>query len=488
MTSQTNPLRRRFHIQLTTYRLATLLLLPLLTQCGPQDPPAHQPPANQNHNRSEVPQFTPPENCLFIILDAFHAKHASMLGYARDTTPNIDALAHDGVYFSAAHSQSATTTCSVLSYLTGQYPRAPATGYFIPRRAHTLAEAFRDKGFSTGAFSANPWIDTQLNFDKGFQHFRHFQPVDPADETINHRRRRPGATTELIEEAKSWIESNADTPWFCYIHLLRPHTPYESPEPFHSQFVTDKDRDHSWKAAGRIMLRADTRAQTKPAGLRLLRDLYDGNIAYTDALIGQLVQWLESIGEKTDTLIVIASDHGEAFMQHGRIGHNTTVYQEMVHVPLVFHPPPGLRLDPHRVDVPVEMVDLYPTLADLFTLNPLQPLHGKSLLPLLRGSTTPHKDILYTQTGNADHLAVRKGDRKLILKRKDRTQFQPIELYDLAKDPKEKHNLLTQNSAITQLLDLAEHYRTTYFILPVEQAPQLTPQQIETPQAPGYLQ
>lgn len=440
-----------------------------------------------------------PQNFLFIILDAFHAEHSSMLGYDRETTPHLDALAAEGVYFTAAYSQMSSTTSSTLSFMTGQHLSTPEydnQGYFVWDGAYTMAEAFAASGFRTGAFSANPWIVARLRFDKGFDQFVHITPVDRKDKEIKYRRRRPGAEAELIEDAKSWIESTGDSNWFCYLHLMRPHTPYESPEEFQTRFVTDPHGDSSWEKASWDVVRAESGRATD-ADIQMLHDLYDGNIAYADSLVGELLAWLESVGERSDTLIVVASDHGEAFMQHDAMGHNSTVYEEMIHVPLVFNAPDSVGLTSRAVDVPVEMIDLFPTLVELFGLEARRPLHGKSLLGLLMGSKTWHKDVFFSRTQTANFVAVRKGDLKLIAKRRTFSFLDPIELYDIRTDPEERNNLLNEGLDIETHLELLEMYRTLFFRRaqesaagrgPHERVPEMTAEEIDTLKSLGYLE
>jgi len=202
------------------------------------------------------------------------------------------------------------------------------------------------------------------------------------------------------------------------------------------------------------------------------------------------------VDEFSNTLIVIASDHGEAFMQHGEIGHNSTVYEEMIHVPMIVHAPASMGFKARGIETPVEMVDLFPTFAEIFSLPVRRPLHGKSLLGLLSGVTAPHKDVHFSQTSSADFLSVRKGDLKVIAKRRAYSFYDPVELYDLAADPDERRNLLEENSNIPAHRDLLESYRRRYYLrqdeCAVEQepgaAPELTDEDMETLKSLGYFE
>lgn len=393
--------------------------------------------------------------CLFIILDASNARHFSYLGYDRETSPNVDALGDQGVRFMSAHGQTSNTLSSARTYLTGRYLPEPSAadplhhGYALPENTYTLASAFSASGYQTAAFSENPYVSEAFNFTIGFDHFRYYRGRAPIQ--IADGREFDDATEGIVEEAKSWIRERKDDSWFCYIHLLRPHNHYGSPEPYLSRWndrgypltrLLDK-RGEPMAREVFLFISGSLRGEITKEDTQYLLNLYDGNIAYVDALLGDFIAWLKKEGIFDSTLVIIASDHGEAFMQHGHLGHNTTLYEDMTHVPMVFSSPQGTGFKSASIDAPVGMIDVFPTLVELFDLTPGGPLDGRSLVPLLRGESREHKPFLYAQTNDLLAFSIRSANHKVIFKRNLPTvPFEAMEIYDLSADEEEKHNLL----------------------------------------------
>lgn len=275
-------------------------------------------------------------NCLVIVLDAARAGSFSYAGAERPTTPFVDSLTKAGLYFESAYSQATSTSPSAWSYLTGRYPYWPESGSaFVARdEDYLLAEAFQGTGFRTGGFSENPYIRERYGFEQGFDRFEYipYFHTDPKSyQYADTFEARPSG--RVVEEAAGWLRSVGDEPWFCYVHLLRPHTPYVAPEPFAGRFLESEG------AVGLVELR-DREAGimdrffggTAPTHeeVLFLRNLYAGNLAYGDSLVEKLHDVLKELGTLDDTLIVVMSDHGEAFMEHGRLLHSSSPYHELI--------------------------------------------------------------------------------------------------------------------------------------------------------------
>ena len=450
---------------------------------------------------------TPIKNCLFIILDASNASHFGHAGYHRDTSPNLDDFASRGIQFSQAHSQTSNTLSSAVSYMTGRYLPLPAANVFpwtLNKKYFSLASAFQAEGFKTAGFSGNPHIHEELGFDKGFDVFR------------NWTSRRTYLNTEgedaaegILDATHDWISSVNDSAWFSYVHLLRPHNPYRSPEPFLSRYndagypITEKRLENGERIPLDALIyvsgvfgkypRKDV-SLLKPLNLEFLRNLYDGNIAYVDSLVGRFLDRLEADGVLENTLVIITGDHGEAFMQHEYLGHNATVYEDMTHVPLLFSAPPAANFVPSRVQIPVEMIDIFPTLAELFSLETQRELHGRSLVPFLRGEQGEGKPYLFSHVDSQNILSVRSGDIKMILERPAAEDpFEVTELYNLAEDPNETTNILNTDFASTivpVLRTAALAYIRAYWSSEAEIADplQISDETIEQLKSLGYLQ
>jgi len=396
---------------------------------------------------------------VLIVLDAGNAGHVGAYGYPVNTTPRIDALAKRGVLFERTYSQAATTFPSVPSFLSGLYPQTiarrvsdgstadkPTVKRIVrglvdpdnPGRPRYLAEAFADAGFKTAAFSENPLVAGGIGLDIGFEEFQsHFQDDPPPKEAVRR-------TERLISEAQKWLGTVGDRPFFLYLHLLRPHAPYWPPERILEEFRPPK-------YAGRLqpdekVLRRLNRGleHATPEELAYIVAHYDANYRYADELVGRIEDTLAELGLSNRTMIVVTADHGEAFNEHGQYMHHSTAYDEMIQVPLVFAPPAGATLGTGRISEPVALIDLAPTVAELFGLE-LPGVDGESLVASLRSPTTaPKRRLLFTEAG--DVVAVIDGKQKFILNRSAVPPYQNMAaLYDLEKDPDERVNLVAEN-------------------------------------------
>ena len=247
--------------------------------------------------------YAAPRNCLFIILDATAAKHMSLYGYQRRTTPFLDDLARNGTYFSAMFSQDTATLASAWSYVVGRYPYRPRGRMrrfvHVRQEDHPMAEAFQAAGFATGGFSENLFVSEKTGFDKGFDTFT-FQPQGKERANLDNYGRDEKSSKRLARGVKEWIESVEDRRWFCYVHFLRPHNPYAAHEPFTDRFVDveiPKGREKidflTSKEIG--ILKGATRGATIPTrdDVAFLKGLYDGNLAFADTIVQELYAFLE---------------------------------------------------------------------------------------------------------------------------------------------------------------------------------------------------
>jgi arylsulfatase len=391
------------------------------------------------------PSAEAPKNCLFIILDAGAAGHFSTWGYGRRTTPNIDALSNEGFVFRKAFSQASATVPSVRSYFIGKYPDE-ARVHLEPAEA-TLAEAFRKQGFKTALFSENPYITPAFKYDKGFDssvsYFSHQALLKSQQEQSDVDLE----SEKMHGDVREWISGSDGSPWFCYVHHLRPHAPYHAPDAYSTRFSKGLPQG---RANGSAHTLKSLETTSSPKEARYFAALYDGNLSYCDHLIGQLLDWLATTKRLEETLVIIASDHGEAFMQHGFLQHGTTTYDEMIHVPLIFRFPTTSGLAKGESMAQVEMVDLFPTLASLYRFSDLPKFDGKSLLPLLTGATQTHKEYVFTLSPRHRHYtyAVRTAKQKYILNLDPRgKEVQSRELYDLEIDSMERTNLIQGGAA-----------------------------------------
>ena len=345
-------------------------------------------------------------NCLVIVLDATAAGHVGAYGYKGGTTPTIDAMARDGVLFARAYSAGSSTVVSVPTLVFGSYPQTIAHRAYRDHAggggsyrthfglAHAmvawrngeaevpphLVRAFRDSGFRTGGFTENPLASGALLLGDGFEHFvENKEP--PSDRT----------TEETVAAILEWLGGNRDARFFAYLHVLRPHNPYTPPAD-----IAERFRPASYQGTlipDTPTMRAIHRGKRRlrPGDLEFIVSQYDANLFYADQLVTRILQRLADLDLADRTLVVVTADHGEGFGQHGRFLHGSALYEEMIRIPLVMRFPRGVGVKGLRVDVPVSLVDLFPTFVELFGLRLAKPLvaDGTSLVPLVRNPGAP---------------------------------------------------------------------------------------------------
>lgn len=328
------------------------------------------------------PVDDPPCFILYLI-DALAAKHVALYGYQRPTTPNISALAADGVWFWRAFCNSPVTVASV-----------PDTQFSLPTERHgvyassipaplelvSLADALRAAGFATALFSTNAHAGPRQNTDQGFDHF--------VDRVYCGPRRLCDRTVPL-EDVRHWLEVHADRPAYVYIHTAEPHAPYTPPADFAGRF----DPNYVGLVDGTVD------SQSRPRGIdaaRSARDvahvraLYDEEVLYADTRFGLFLDLLSELGRRAQANIFLIADHGEQLFEHGDWGHISSIHTEVLHIPLVAAGP--LVTARGRVDVPVQLHDIMPTTLDMFNLPQPYPLTGTSLLPLLQADQEPDRE------------------------------------------------------------------------------------------------
>ncbi|MEO1085004.1 MAG: sulfatase-like hydrolase/transferase, partial [Acidobacteriota bacterium] len=389
----------------------------------------------------------PPVVVLYV-LDALRASSVGHLGGDPRATPVLDGLAAEGVSFLDHQSVAPNTTASTKSLFTGRYYPLLGEKKLPEDGPPTLAELFRDAGYRTGAFSGNGNLSEPLGNTRGFEVLAR-APVGERGPTT----RDYNDDAERVHGAAfEWLDGlDVSDKVFLYLHTVHPHSPYDPPEPFRSQFVTE---DRSDVEGDRLTLRRLTEAGPDgagPADRRRLRQLYDGGLAYNDHhLDGFLRELRRRVGGR-EVLAIFTSDHGEELYEHGGILHGFTLYREMLHIPMVFHWPG--TLDARRVDALTDSVDLHETLRELLGLDPAGSVgEARSLWPHLKQGDGAPRIRFATKSGRGVtyHMA-EDGRFKLIwapgddrlpgMGRGGARSYTLEHVYDLRTDPDELNNL-----------------------------------------------
>ena len=355
-------------------------------------------------------------NVLFFTLDTTRADHIGCYGYKEIETPNIDNLAKDGILFKNAICQIPLTLPSHSSIFTGTYPFYHGVrdngGFYLEKEQVTLAEVLQENGWLTSAFIGAFVLDSRWGLDQGFSYYYdNFDFAKYKTISLDSVQRRGD---EVIEPFFSWLEKNQHQKFFSWIHLYDPHTPYDPPEPYKTKY------------------------NTRPWGL------YDGEIAYTDSLIGKVVEGLKQKSLDEKTIIVILGDHGESLGQHQESQHGFFIYDACTQVPLILHLP-SPHLSGKTIFSQVQTIDIMPTLLKLFDLEVPQTVQGKSLISLIVGKSSEKEHLAYSESyfaryhfGWSELKSLRSNHYKYISAPKP-------ELYDLINDPSEQNNIYEQN-------------------------------------------
>jgi len=368
---------------------------------------------------------------VFVVLDAAGARHFGCYGNELPTTPHIDDFAADATVFERAYAQAAWTPPSVGSYMTGRYPPMRSEDLRVVE-SETLARALQVAGLHTAAFSENPYVTHDYGLATGFDEFREYFPYDLV-RSATHR--VDGERT--VDEALGWVRERNGERFFLYVHLLAPHAPYDPPPPFGGRF----DPDYGGTVHGlpdTLTAINDGRLAIDARDLAHLRLQYQENLAYGDHQAGRLLEGLDELGILDRALVIVAADHGEAFREHGVLQHNTTVYEEMIHVPLVVRLPSDASL-PDRFGGVVELRSIFPTVCEALGLASCPKSLAPSLFERVRDARErPGLARSWARGKKGAFTALILQQHKLIARAHT---FEPLALYDLARDPGETTDL-----------------------------------------------
>lgn len=350
------------------------------------------------YTRSPEPKPDKP-NVVFISLDTLRADHLGCYGYSRDTSPNIDAFAKDSVLFEDLVATSSWTFPTHASIFTGLSPSVQGdkikdgevTRWQLPAAVNSIPEILGDNGYATAAFTQGIVIRGENGFNQGFDTY--------SDGSLSHSL-MPGMAESIFAQAQGWIDRHEDIPFFLFVHSYEIHSPYQAPPPFFGKYGPPEPP----------VITADNPKLTK-ADAQIMIDRYDEGIAYTDHVLGQFLDNLKASGVLNNTIVVIFSDHGEEFFDHGGIAHHRTLYREQLHVPLIIHMP-GAEAPKGRVAQQVSQLDLFATVMDALNIDTEIPGTSYSLMPLIELNG---KEDEYKRTFAVSELAESHKTRKMIM-------------------------------------------------------------------------
>ncbi|MHC4944949.1 MAG: sulfatase [Planctomycetota bacterium] len=414
-------------------------------------------------------------NVLVLCVDALRADHLACYGYDRATSPYLDALADRSLVFENAMSPCSWTLPATASLLTGLHPNTHGvlghTRNYLVNGITTLAEYLTWYGVTTAAFSANVLVCSAINFNQGFERF--IENDEPAE----------GVNADLF----AWLEECGPFQFFAYVHYMEPHSPYSAPGAYRQHFDPDYEETRSFAGALPEMWRhGKIPREFTDEEFQHLVNLYDSEIHYWDLNFKRLLERLEELGLADKTIIVVTADHGEEFMDHDALGHGLTLYNEVIHVPLVLHDPRMKRGS--RIEAHVDTTGLFNTVARLAGFPAPDFTQVKGMLP---PAEIPSRfQALYSSTdSNMPKMPERWASViawpwKLI----SEVRGKEDKLFNLEADPKEKQNLLDKHPDESRRLKLQvkDWYERTAEAFPDEMQPPTPDKVKEALQQLGY--
>jgi arylsulfatase A-like enzyme len=416
-----------------------------------------------------------PRNVVLLWADTLRSDHLSAYGFERKTAPNLERMASEGVLFRNNISQATWTKVSSPSLLTSLYPSTHGVKNFsdyLPASAVTLGEVYRDAGYATVSFASNLFTGQFTNLHQGFEVLHEDGSLPDQGSSKTSR--------VFVDRLLHFFEGHRDMPFFAFVHLYDPHDPFEPRPPYNGLFADLEKKEQHEKDLEKVrpiiteplakLFGMPSREELVKAGIdaddyvEFDKDWYDGSIRGMDAEIGRIFERLRELGLDEETLVVFAGDHGEEFLEHGKMFHGQTVYGELTRVPLLVRWPGGLPKG-KTVDATTETIDVMPSVLDLSRLAHPEGIQGHSLVPLLRDDSGSWQDRpaisekAKTKPGegapwpaDTESYSIIDGGFKLVHNRTRKEGTPEYELYDAVKDPFDQVDIAKEHEDVVKRL------------------------------------
>lgn len=382
-----------------------------------------------------------PLNVILITIDTLRADHLSCYGYNRNTSPNIDKIASKGVLFQNTVASSSFTPPSMATIFTSRYPSSHGVKHGVFKKnkvfnqevlsdsIQTLAKVLNENGYVTYGFHTNPHLSKDFGFAQGFDAFNQF--------TFNSAMELNSKILRNMDKIKS------SGKYFLWVHYFDPHWPYYKRKPWISEYSSfeSEEKDEPGYLDLPEKFSSVNNLKNNRELLSYIVARYDSEINFVDMYVKELLHFFK---EDNNTLVVIASDHGEEFFEHNEFTHGQQLYEESIKVPLIIYAPSKLPADV-KVKQQVGIIDIMPTILDILKIKSRQKLSGKSLLPLISGNKKEER-ILYSELARLgkDFVSAKFKNWKYIFN----VNTNQEELYDLSSDPGEKNNIVSTNEKL----------------------------------------
>lgn len=435
-----------------------------------------------------------PHGVILIQADTLRRDHLNIYGHSRETAPFLARMAKEGAQFNHAISQASWTKVSTPSIMTGLYPTTHGVRELndrLPSSATTLAEVYKAAGYATLSLSSVAFTGQYTNLHQGFEELHEAGSLPAAGTPLRSKSAR-----EYVDRLVSWVERHREAPFFAYLHVFDPHSPYEPYKPYNTKW-SDPARmeEHRKQAAAVTKIIEDPfmRNQGLPSRAEVIKagfdpqqyvqqelDWYDGSIRGMDVEIARLFEQLRRMGLDEQTLVVLTSDHGTEFHEHGRFWHGQSVYGELINVPLIIRWPTRVPAG-RAIDDLVQSIDIMPTMLDLSGLEHPAGVQGQSLQPFLApapadGSAPPgswpgwkprpaiSERAPNVQDPQADQtresVSIIDGTWKLVHNTIRSPGLPEFELFDYDKDPLNRQNVAADHpEVVARLAKLIDGWR-----------------------------
>ncbi|MBN2804869.1 MAG: sulfatase, partial [Deltaproteobacteria bacterium] len=416
-------------------------------------------------------QFPKTENLILIVVDTLRSDRLGCYGFPdRHISPAIDKAANDGIVFKNFYAASPWTAPSFGSIFTGLSPKVHRGGdidlsntsdksrmvkgfklFKLDTKYKTMAELLKKSVNKTMAVVSNPFLHPLLGYNRGFDIYEY---------SIKHKTAR-----EVTESSIALLKEHKDKSFFLLAHYMDVHAPYNPPKQFENK-IQDFEGN---RFSNPFNMTTEEVMNMKPTAneIKFINSLYNAEISYVDSEIGNLLQNIKNMGLHKTSTIIITADHGEEIFDHGSLFHGRQFTNEVIKVPFIIIPPKGKWIHGKNVKFSASQKDILPTVLNIFSIKSETPVEGKSLIPLITGKEKKDRfcyiesPLLQSkaddpQLYNVRKLALFNGRYKLIQSENGKRTY----MYDLLKDPLEKHQIMRFNKVIKKMNAQLKMYKT----------------------------
>ena len=406
--------------QLRQIRHLSILGVLFLAGCGPEEPSVTIPPVDR---------------VILISIDTLRSDFLGSYNPERNISPNLDQFASESVLFTDVLSHASSTATSHKSILYSLYPSIHKTSRESVPVEHLVSplEALQSAGFTTAGIVGGGQLRAKFGFSKGFDDYTRLPPVTEGNQL-----------PAFEEESFKWLAEHRQEKFFLFLHTYEAHCPYEAPEEYLTKHAGWYEGDVD---PGECGARYYNDTQLEQEDFKFLRDLYAAEVEYVDASLGRLLDELKRLGLYDTAMIIFTSDHGESLGEREYVGHNR-LYNIQLQIPLIIKLPDDA---PARVEVPLESIDIMPTVFAAMGVEPPYSFQGKSLLPLMLGASDGDPNRVRIAT-HPNLVSVHRNQWHLLYN----PTGQRAELYDFRADPEELDSLVEDNEHIAR--ELREYF------------------------------